>query len=150
MWTLQSIAICGVAARAGRSGALSQALLARHGFAAVSDSFYQEIRTPGGAIKWHCDGQWLESSSGKTVGVVNPTTRKREYEVQACTQHEVDAAYQAAKAAQKSWAKTPLWKRAELLHKVAALMREHAQPMADCLVKEIAKPAKDALTEVVR
>lgn len=29
-------------------------------------------------------------------------------------------------------------------------MRQHAQPMADCLVKEIAKPAKDAVTEVVR
>jgi len=29
-------------------------------------------------------------------------------------------------------------------------MRQHAQPIADCLVKEIAKPAKDSLTEVVR
>lgn len=39
-------------------------------------------------------------------------------------------------------------KRAELLHKVAALMRENAQPIADCLVKEVAKPAKESLTEV--
>jgi CO/xanthine dehydrogenase FAD-binding subunit len=29
-------------------------------------------------------------------------------------------------------------------------MRENAQPMADCLVKEIAKPAKDSVTEVIR
>lgn len=29
-------------------------------------------------------------------------------------------------------------------------MREHAKPMADVLVKEVAKPANDALTEVVR
>lgn len=29
-------------------------------------------------------------------------------------------------------------------------MREHAQPMADCLVKEVAKPKKDSYTEVVR
>lgn len=54
----------------------------------------------------------------------------------------------AAKTAQKSWAKTPLWKRAELLHKAAAILKEHKAPIAECLVKEIAKPAKDAVTEV--
>ena len=53
-----------------------------------------------------------------------------------------------AKAAQKSWAKTPLWKRAELLHKAAAILKEHKAPIAECLVKEIAKPAKDSVTEV--
>lgn len=58
--------------------------------------------------------------------------------------------YAAAKKAQKAWAATPLWQRAEALHRVAALMRQHAQPMADCLVKEVAKPAKDSLNEVVR
>jgi glyceraldehyde-3-phosphate dehydrogenase (NADP+) len=59
-------------------------------------------------------------------------------------------AFAAAKHAQKGWARTPLWQRAAALHKVAALLREHAQPVADCLVKEIAKPAKDSLSEVVR
>ncbi|CAA2968525.1 NADP-dependent glyceraldehyde-3-phosphate dehydrogenase [Olea europaea subsp. europaea] len=42
------------------------------------------------------------------------------------------------------------WKRAELLHKAAAILKEHKKPIAECLVKEIAKPAKDAVTEVVR
>lgn len=51
--------------------------------------------------------------------------------------------FECAKRAQKAWAKTPLYKRAELLHRVADLMRQNSQPMADCLVKEIAKPAKD-------
>lgn len=55
---------------------------------------------------------------------------------------------ESAKIAQKSWAKTPLWKRAELLHKAAAILKDHKKPIAECLVKEIAKPAKDAATEV--
>lgn len=55
---------------------------------------------------------------------------------------------EASKAAQKSWAKTPLWKRAELLHKAAAILKQHKAPIAEALVKEIAKPAKDAVTEV--
>ena len=55
---------------------------------------------------------------------------------------------EAAKVAQKAWARTPLWKRAELLHKAAAILKEHKTPIAECLVKEIAKPAKDAVSEV--
>lgn len=66
----------------------------------------------------------------------------------ACTQEEVNKVMDSAKSAQKSWAKTPLWKRAELLHKAAAILKEHKSPIAECLVKEIAKPAKDSVTEV--
>eukprot|EP00882_Tetradesmus_deserticola_P020935 GHRQ01022626.1.p1 GENE.GHRQ01022626.1~~GHRQ01022626.1.p1 ORF type:complete len:298 (+),score=110.38 GHRQ01022626.1:1310-2203(+) len=110
----------------------------------------EHIKASSGAYKYFCNGQWLESSSGKTVPVTNPSTLHKDYQVQACTQEEVNNVFAAAKAAQLSWARTPLWKRAEYLHKVAVLMRQNAQPMADCLVKEIAKPAKDALTEVIR
>jgi acyl-CoA reductase-like NAD-dependent aldehyde dehydrogenase len=68
----------------------------------------------------------------------------------ACTKDEVDAAYAGAHAAQLVWAKTPLHARCALLHKVAALMRENKEAMAHCLVKEVSKPAKDSMTEVVR
>ena len=54
----------------------------------------------------------------------------------------------SSRVAQKEWAKTPLWKQAELLHCAAALLKEHKNPIAECLVKEIAKPAKDVVTEV--
>jgi glyceraldehyde-3-phosphate dehydrogenase (NADP+) len=37
-----------------------------------------------------------------------------------------------------------------MLKNAAALMRQHPQPIADCLVKEIAKPSKDSLSEVIR
>ena len=53
-----------------------------------------------------------------------------------------------AKVAQKAWARTPLWKRAELLHMAATILKERKAPIAECLVKEIAKPAKDAVSEV--
>lgn len=68
--------------------------------------------------------------------------------VTACTQEEVNKVIETAKIAQKSWAKTPLWKRAELLHKAASILKEYKTPIAESLVKEIAKPAKDAVTEV--
>lgn len=67
-----------------------------------------------------------------------------------CTIADVDAAYEGAHAAQVSWAQTPLHKRCAFLHSVAQRMRDNAQPIAACLVAEIAKPVKDALAEVVR
>jgi len=79
-----------------------------------------------------------------------PLSFASQYDVQACNQGEVDICFETAKAAQKEWAKTPLWKRAELLKKAAQLMRENWEPMAACLVKEVAKPAKDSKTEVTR
>ncbi|KAL2502492.1 NADP-dependent glyceraldehyde-3-phosphate dehydrogenase [Forsythia ovata] len=104
----------------------------------------------GDVFKYYADGEWKKSSSGKSVSIINPTTRKVQYKVQACTQEEVNKVMEIAKVAQKAWAKTPLWKRAELLHKAAAILKEHKAPIGECLVKEIAKPAKDSVTEVVR
>lgn len=52
------------------------------------------------------------------------------YEVQACTREEIDEAFETAKAAQLKWAKTPLWQRAELLHRAAAILRQHAEIIA--------------------
>ncbi len=67
----------------------------------------------------------------------------------ACTQEEVNRCIDSAKSAQKIWAKTPLWKRAEALHKVATILKEQKAPIADCLVKEVAKTSKDAVVEVM-
>jgi len=112
--------------------------------------FYDEIRDVNGAFKYYCHGEWKVSSSGKTVGIQNPSTTTNAFDVQACTQAEADAVFESAKKGQKEWAKTPLWKRAEYLHKAAAIMKENKQGMADCLVKEVAKPMKDSVTEVIR
>ncbi|RRT52197.1 hypothetical protein B296_00021828 [Ensete ventricosum] len=107
----------------------------------------------GEVYNYYADGEWKKSASRKFVSIINPTTRTPQYKVQgdgilSCTQEEVNKVMDAAKAAQKLWARTPLWKRAELLHKAAAILKEHKNPIAECLVKEIAKPAKDAVTEV--
>lgn len=51
--------------------------------------FYDEIVAGNGVYKYFGAGEWKESSSGKTVGVLNPTTNKNDYKVQgkcaACT-----------------------------------------------------------------
>ncbi|MBA0690579.1 hypothetical protein Goari_008245 [Gossypium aridum] len=132
---------------------------------------FAELVDGDGVFKYYSSGEWKKSSSGKSVPIINPTTRQPHFKVQGDitivfhffltsyfiddhfnvdAMEEVNKLIEEAKTAQKSWAKTPLWKRAELLHKAAALLKEHKVPIAECLVKEIAKPAKDAATEAVR
>lgn len=111
-------------------------------------NIYDEI-VADGVYKFYINGEW-KSLAGKIQKIGNPSTLETAFTVTACQKEQVDAAYDAARKAQRSWARTPLWKRAEYLHKVDAVMKDNAQPIADVLVKEVAKPAKDALTEVVR
>lgn len=68
----------------------------------------------------------------------------------ACTTKEVDEAFDAAKDAQKHWARVPLCKRADYIKKVAALLRENWQPIAYVLMSEVAKGKNDSKTEVRR
>jgi glyceraldehyde-3-phosphate dehydrogenase (NADP+) len=43
---------------------------------------YTEIKAASGVYKYYSNGQWLESSSGKSVPVINPSTQEKDYAVQ--------------------------------------------------------------------
>jgi hypothetical protein len=49
---------------------------------AQTGAFYGDITSSSGVYKYLVDGEWKESSSGKTVSVINPTTQQPEYQVQ--------------------------------------------------------------------
>mmetsp|Transcript_32887 Transcript_32887/g.76819 ORF Transcript_32887/g.76819 Transcript_32887/m.76819 type:complete len:564 (-) Transcript_32887:153-1844(-) len=104
----------------------------------------------GGAANLYINGAWKPSQSGKTLPVLAPFNGSVVYNVQAATQQEIDEAFSSARAAQRDWARTPLWKRAELLKKAAAEMRSHAPAIAEVMVNEVSKPRKDAIKEVMR
>ena len=44
--------------------------------------FYSEIISASGAYKAFIDGEWRESTSGKTVSISNPTTEATAFTVQ--------------------------------------------------------------------
>lgn len=46
------------------------------------ENAYAEIRAESGVFKFYSNGQWLESSSGKSVPVINPSTQEKDYAVQ--------------------------------------------------------------------
>ena len=42
--------------------------------AMTKDPFFEECLTPAGVYKFLKDNQWVESASGKSVNIINPTT----------------------------------------------------------------------------
>jgi aldehyde dehydrogenase (NAD+) len=63
----------------------------------------------------YVDGEWLERGDREAVGVSDSSTREQITTVPAGTPDDVDAAYEAAEAAQSEWAETPPHRRASVI-----------------------------------
>ena len=94
------------------------------------------------------DGQWVEGGSalevknkysGQTIGTL-PTARRE----------DVEAAIDAAERAEEVMADMPAFKRAEILLRTAALLRERAEDLAKTIAAEAGKALKFARAEVDR
>jgi len=94
------------------------------------------------------DGRWVDGGpsmevknkyDGKIVGTL-PTARKE----------DVDAAIDAAERAEDVMADMPAYKRAEILLKTAALLRERSDDLAKTIAAEAGKALKFARAEVER
>ena len=91
-------------------------------------------------------GEWVESSSGETMEVLNPATGEVIAEVPRSGAEDVERAVDAAKKAWAEWqSKTPK-DRMELLLALADLVDEHAEELARLESLNVGKPwwvAKD-------
>ena len=76
----------------------------------------------------YIDGEWVEPANGETIPVENPATREVFTEVPAATEADVDAAYEAAEAAQPEWEAMGREKRNEL---VGAMLEEFESRFAE-------------------
>jgi betaine-aldehyde dehydrogenase/aminobutyraldehyde dehydrogenase len=96
--------------------------------------------------KMFIGGEWVDSSSGETLEVLNPSTGEVIAEVPRATAEDVDRAVEAAEKAWADWQfKTPK-DRMELLLALADLIDEHAEELARLESLNVGKPwwvAKD-------
>ncbi len=82
------------------------------------------------------------------ITAINPSTGK---EIGSYPLHDdafVDAALTAAVTAQKEWRRKPVAERAQLLTRVAAVLREGKSRYAEMIVREMGKPLVEAEGEV--
>ena len=93
-------------------------------------------------------GEWVESTSGKTMEVLNPATGEVIAEVPRGTAEDVERAVEAAKKAFAEWRdKTPK-DRMELLLKLADLMDEHAEELWQLESLNVGKPKSIVVDEI--
>jgi betaine-aldehyde dehydrogenase/aminobutyraldehyde dehydrogenase len=93
-------------------------------------------------------GEWVDSSGGETMEVVNPATGEVIAEVPAATAEDVDRAVQAAKKALVEWRETTPGERSEFLLKLADAIDEHAEELAELESRNVGKPLSYARDEL--
>jgi alpha-ketoglutaric semialdehyde dehydrogenase len=86
------------------------------------------------------DGEWIESTSGRTFENVNPANKKELVGIfQKSNQEDVDAAVAAAKEAYKTWRLMPPPKRGEILFRAARTLAERKEELAEQMTREMGK-----------
>lgn len=108
----------------------------------MSSSPKAEVR----AYKNYVNGQWVDSSTGETFAVYDPSTEEIIAHVAAAGSAEVDRAVGAARAAFDSgpWPQTTAQDRGRLLCKLAAKVRENAAMLAELEARNTGKPIVEA------
>ena len=96
----------------------------------------------------YINGQFVESSSGKWIDVLNPSTEEVISRQPEGTLEDIDKALDAARAAQKEWAKTPACERAVYLTKMADGIRKREKEFVEIIMREQGKTRNWASIEV--
>ncbi len=93
------------------------------------------------------DGESV-AGSGKPIAVENPFTEQTLETVGSASPEQLDAAFDAAREASKSWAAMPAWERGELLHEIASRLRKSTDELAEILTAEGGKPLIENRDEI--
>jgi 1-pyrroline dehydrogenase len=93
-------------------------------------------------------GEWVDSASGETMEVINPSTGETIAEVPRGNAEDVDRAVGAAKKALPEWLETTPGERAEVLLKLADLIEEHGEELAQLESTNVGKPLPAARDEM--
>ena len=90
--------------------------------------------------RFYVDGEWVESSTGNTLGVINPATEKVIGSVALGSKQDVDKAVAAAKMAFDSYSQTLQEERVELLEKIIDCYKARMDDIAATISEEMGAP----------
>lgn len=99
-------------------------------------------------LKMYINGKFVESSNGKWIDVLNPSTEEVISRQPEGTIEDVEVALDAARSAQKEWARTPVCERAVYLTKIADGIRKREQEFVEIIMREQGKTRNWASIEV--
>jgi aldehyde dehydrogenase (NAD+) len=90
--------------------------------------------------KLYIAGEWRASRNRELAEVVNPATEEVVGKVAQADRDDVDQAVRAARAALTSWKLTPAKERGRIMLRIAELMDQHAEELAEMIVSELGSP----------
>jgi 1-pyrroline dehydrogenase len=93
-------------------------------------------------------GGWVDAGSGETMDVTNPATGEIIGTVPACGAEDVDNAVEAAKTALAEWYDATPGERSELLLKLADVISDNAEELAQIESRNVGKPISLAREEM--
>ena len=99
-------------------------------------------------LKMYINGKFVESRSGQWIDVLNPSTEEVCSRQPEGTLEDVEEALDAARAAQREWAKVPAVERGEYLKKMAEGIRRRQTELVEIIMREQGKTRSWAEIEV--
>jgi len=93
-------------------------------------------------------GEFVDAADGGTAEIINPATGETIAEVPQGTEADVDRAVEAAKKAWPEWRETTPQERSEVLLKLADLIDEHTEELAEIESRNVGKPIAAARDEI--
>uniref|UniRef100_A0A2A4J7U3 Probable methylmalonate-semialdehyde/malonate-semialdehyde dehydrogenase [acylating], mitochondrial n=1 Tax=Heliothis virescens TaxID=7102 RepID=A0A2A4J7U3_HELVI len=100
--------------------------------------------------KLYIDGQYVESKTNNWIELTNPATNEVIGRVPESTQDELCTALESAKKAYKSWSKSTIMTRQQLMFRFAHILRERMCDLAAKITEEQGKTLIDAEGDVLR
>lgn len=103
------------------------------------------MKLPG---QLYVDGAYRDAANGARTPLINPATEAEFTQVAAATIADVEAAVASAQRAwEGGWRDLAPGKRAEILFRIARLLRDYAEHIAEFEMLQIGKPIADARDE---
>ena len=97
------------------------------------------------------DGAWLKTASTKTLPNINPANINDVIgTVELCTREEARKAVEAAYNATKDWRNAPAPARGRIISRVARLMEDNKEELAQLLTREEGKTLAESRGELIR
>ena len=93
----------------------------------------------GELVKHFINGRWVESQSGETFASINPANESVLAQAASGAGQDVALAVDAAKAAYDKWRLTPAPRRGEILFRVAEILKERKDEIAQIATQEMGK-----------
>ncbi|MDC0226555.1 aldehyde dehydrogenase family protein [Alphaproteobacteria bacterium] len=93
--------------------------------------------------KNYIDGKWTSVKNTKKIRVINPSNKKKLFNLSVSSKKDVDAAVNAAYKAHLKWTKISSYKRSQFLYALARLIQKHSRFLSVLETIDNGKPIRE-------